>query len=190
MSFQAHEGAQGQTDMIALGQGEPELSTLYAGELLETAMVDLHLPNIQRQPSILLDGHAQVAGGPVFNVAVWVNGLEHLDPAIAFEMHQCPVRRDEDLADGPIAAAIRVPSRLLLSWVSQSQWPSRSSFQIVQPAVPAIAAHQPRRKTSPFRRVDHRENARSCAIRLALCRTAGSRRAESPAHPSRPARSD
>src|SRR5574341_1601785 len=156
MSFQAHEGAQGQTDMIALGEGQPELGALDAGELLEAAMVDLDLPDLQRQPGALLDGHAQVAGGPVFNVAVWVNGLEHLDPAVAFEMHHCAVRRNEHFADGAIAAAIKVHQPIALELGQPVQGAVSQQLQVIQAAVPAIEAHQPRRKAARFGAADHR----------------------------------
>ena len=87
MEFQTDISAQGQTNMVALGNFEAELTSLDASKLLEGAMVVLNEPGAV---GIRLTAHrveVQAVGGPVFRVAVWVNRPKDFDGAIAAQMH-------------------------------------------------------------------------------------------------------
>jgi hypothetical protein len=106
MSFKSNKCTDRQTNMIVSRDFEAVLAPFNTGELFETTMVDLNLSGIQSMKSSLLKGHVQAAGSPIFCVAVCADCPEHLDPAIAFEMNQAALRRDEDLADRTVATAI------------------------------------------------------------------------------------
>src|SRR5687768_12082227 len=85
LRFQTNEGANSQSNMIALGDLQAKLSTLNASKLFQTAVVNFNLPRIQRVVGGLLKCHIQFTRCPVFRVAVWVNRPKHFNPAIAFE---------------------------------------------------------------------------------------------------------
>jgi hypothetical protein len=60
------------------------LSTFYAGDLLETMVADIQLPDIQSIESGFFNGHFQLAGFPVFCATVFVDCPEHPDPHITY----------------------------------------------------------------------------------------------------------
>jgi hypothetical protein len=94
VSFKANEGIDRQTDMIALRDFKPVLTTFHTGELFEATMVDFNRPGIQGVTRSLRNVHIQAAGSPVFCVAVCADRPKHLDPALAFEMNTTSLRRD------------------------------------------------------------------------------------------------
>ena len=114
MRFQADKCTDCQADMIALRDFQPVLPAFHTGELLQTPVVGFDLPGIQGIPSRLFDGHVQPAGRPIFRVAVFGHRPKYLDPAIALEMHHQALRRDEDVANRPIATAIGADFPVLL----------------------------------------------------------------------------
>ena len=69
-------------------------------------MVNFDLLGIQGMKSAFLQRHVQHDSGPVFNAVVCATDLEHLDPAIAFEMHNATMQRNQDFGDSPIAGVI------------------------------------------------------------------------------------
>ena len=60
----------------------PRRGPLNPSVLLQTPMIDFNLPRIQGVEGTFLQRHIQATGGPVFNVAVYADYLEHLDPAL------------------------------------------------------------------------------------------------------------
>ena len=110
MNFKANKWTDRQNNVIALRFFEPGLATFNSGELFETKMVEAQSaehPAHERQPA---QWSCQAAGGPIFRDAVSADCPKHLNPAIAFEMYQATLRRDEDLADRT-AADIHAPSK-------------------------------------------------------------------------------
>ena len=87
MNLKTDESANSQANIIALGNFEPVLAALDAGELLQAAMIDLNLPGIQGIKGGLLNGHVQSTGSPVFRVAVRADSLEDFNPAVTLEMN-------------------------------------------------------------------------------------------------------
>ena len=94
MIFQPDIGAQGQTNVIALGTFESKLTTLHARKLLERSMIDFDQPSPIRQHLALRFGHVQAIGRPVVRVAVWVNRPKYLDQPITAQMNLQPLQRD------------------------------------------------------------------------------------------------
>ena len=83
------------------------MSAFYDGELFETAMIDFFLLDIQGEEGGFFNGHLQVTSRPIFYVGVCADCPEHLDPAIAFEMHQTSLGRDQDLSNGAVTTSIK-----------------------------------------------------------------------------------
>ena len=113
-------GSDGESDMVALGALQPIMATFDAGELLQAAVVDLDLPSIKRMESNLFQGHVQVAGGPVFIVAICADRLEDLDPTIPFEVDNLSLPRNEDITHVAIARAINAHQSVCLLYTSPS----------------------------------------------------------------------
>jgi hypothetical protein len=99
-TLQALEGAQGPTNVVALGASKANLGALDAAELLNATMVGFDGPGIlgtaQRGEFI----HRKVVGGPVFTAAVLGSELEDLDQTIAFQMDERAGGAELDLREG------------------------------------------------------------------------------------------
>src|SRR4030066_2177217 len=142
MNFKANKCPDSQTDMVTLRDFESVLAPFNTGKLFEATMVDLNLPGIQGIESRLLNGHFQAAGGPVFRVAVCADRPKHLDPAIAFEVNQTPLRWNEDLADRTVTTAIRANFPIALELCQPVPFQTAQQFEIGQPAIPAVKRNQ------------------------------------------------
>ena len=87
MKFQAQKSSQGQADMITLSGGGAGLTSFDANDLFDTPMIGFDHPAPFCEFETAEFVHFQVTRGPVFNVAVRGNQLEHLDEAIAFDLN-------------------------------------------------------------------------------------------------------
>lgn len=76
MEFKANEGAQGQTNVVALATGTAKLTAFDTGELLERTMVDLDAPGALGVNGASVFGQCQQTGCPMFHVAVCGNQPE------------------------------------------------------------------------------------------------------------------
>ena len=79
MRLQAQESTQCQSNMTALRPGAVRLTTLDTAKLFDAVVI---LPGVVGVPGVLHPPQLvkpQVAGGPVFNVAVWGVNPEDLD---------------------------------------------------------------------------------------------------------------
>jgi hypothetical protein len=106
--FQAQEGAQGQLNVIALGTGGADLSTLNATVLLDPAMIGLNGPGVTGKAHAGEGFHVEVVGRPVFLVAVWGDDQEQADETIALEMNDLTVGIGVNLGDGAVAGRVGI----------------------------------------------------------------------------------
>jgi hypothetical protein len=98
MNFQAHIGAQRQTNVVALDALQAKLPTFNTCKLLERPMIHFHQPSTISQEVALRLSHTQATSGPVVRVAVWVNRPKYFDHAIAAQVNRQARHRDIQLA--------------------------------------------------------------------------------------------
>src|SRR5262245_47772908 len=100
--LQAQEGAQRQPDVVALGPLAARLALLGLGVLLDPPVVCLYRPSVLRHLLTLEARHLEVRGGPVANVSVWGDHLEHLDQPVTLKPDLRPLRRYLRARQGPL----------------------------------------------------------------------------------------
>jgi hypothetical protein len=155
MGLQAYESPDSQADRIALGDFKAALSTFDTGELLETPVVDFHLPGIQCEESGFFNAHIQLAGSPVFCVAVCTDCPEDLDTAIHLEMHQTTFSGNENLPNGAVSGAINTDFSIALEVGQPGPVLVSQQLEIGQSTVPAVKSHYLRLKTMFSRLLHH-----------------------------------
>src|SRR5215204_5347360 len=101
VELQPQERPQRQADVVALRRRRPRLAALHLGTLLDPPVVVLDRPAVLPVLEPGQVGHAQVAGRPVRDVAVWGDYLEYLDQPVALEPNLCPGRGDLGTGKGP-----------------------------------------------------------------------------------------
>ena len=155
MNFEAHKGSDSQANMISLGNLQPILGALHPGELFETPMIDFDLPGIQSIEGRLFQGHGELAGGPVFRVAICADRPKDFDPTIPLEMYPAPVPRNENVPDGPIAGAVNADFAIGLELGEPFPLLAAQQLQVGQPTVPTVEHHQLRRKVAGLGLLHH-----------------------------------
>src|SRR5579859_3664564 len=93
------KGTDCQTDVVALGNFEAELTILNASELLQTAMMGFNRPGVLSGSFALQRSHGQQRSCHLFRVAVWVNCPEHLDQAVATQVDNRSLWRNSQFSD-------------------------------------------------------------------------------------------
>jgi len=103
VTFQTEEGTESQADVIPLSNCGAVPGSLDAAARLDTAMVRFDAPRVKGVLRTLGDAHPQVAGGPVFNAAVWGSNLEHFDEAISLQMNDGATAQNQHCTDRSVA---------------------------------------------------------------------------------------
>ena len=118
-------------------------------------MVGFNRPSILSSRLAVQGGHQQVGGGPVFRVAVCVNGPQDLDHAITCQMQNAAVGWDGHVRNAECLTGPRTD--LAIAFQARKPRPAvlTDAFQIVQAAVPAVKSDQRRSKAARMRRRQH-----------------------------------
>lgn len=131
--------------MIALSGSGTSLTAFNSTELFNAAMIRFNHPSALSKAQALEVRQLEVIGGPVVNVAVWSDYLEHANEAIALEMDLCAIRTKVNLVDAARLKATACPSgltsRFALSRVSQRQPKSRISLRFGKAVTEACKRH-------------------------------------------------
>lgn len=90
-----------QADMIAQRDFQGTIERAQSRELLETALL-----GIWGMENRIFNTHLQVAGRPIFSVAICADCPKHFDPSIALEMYQASSSRSEDFTDSTIVCMV------------------------------------------------------------------------------------
>ena len=122
------------------------ISTLVRGPcpaavLLQAAVVVFDSPGLEGQLLAAGRGQVQIAAGPVCRAAVVGHGPAYAYKAIAPQMHLPPLRRDLEVADRHVAAAVGIDLAVGLEPGKPSPPQLAQMLQIVQTTVPTITKH-------------------------------------------------
>lgn len=118
-------------------------------------MKSFNLPQAQGFVGTALHRHRQVTGRPEFNAAVWGRNLEDLDQTIAFQMNDCTVPWNQDVANGLIAGVGRIHQAIRFQLRQPQPLQVADQFQIAQTGIPTIEPDQVRSKAARRGRAQH-----------------------------------
>ena len=154
--LEPQEGANSQTDVVALGNFEAKLSALNAGERLEVAMIGFNRPGRLGGRLAMKVSHGQEGGGSVFRVAVCVNGPKDFDQSIARQMQDTASRWDGHFRNGQRLTGQRTDDAVAFQAGHPFPPVTAQVFEVVQTAVPTVKSDQRRAKTTCLRKRYHR----------------------------------
>ncbi len=118
------------------------LRAFHPTELFEPAVIFFDRPDLTGPGLLRTVAHLQVIGGPVLRVTVWGHDPKHLVQAIAFQMHDAPVRRDRYFSQLPVPRPIGI--NMPVGFELRQPVPPKAADQleVVHTAVPPIECHQ------------------------------------------------
>jgi hypothetical protein len=155
INFQAHKSTDSQAAMITLRDFKPKRTAFNASELFEATVIDFDLPGLQRLKGTRFQGHVKHIGGPVFKAVVCASDLEHLDPAIAFQVYSSSVGRNQNLGNSPIASMVDTHLTVRFELGQPRPVQLTQQFEVIQPTVPTIKCHQVWFKPALLGSLDH-----------------------------------
>lgn len=127
--------------MIALGACRSRLRSLHTTELLDPSMIVLYRPSVAGILDAGQFAHLQIIGGPVFNVTVRGDDLEHPNEPIALQMHNTSTFTDLDLADGYQPLTIWIDQTIRFQPRQPNPLKSADFLEVGQAGVPTIKGH-------------------------------------------------
>jgi hypothetical protein len=130
--------------------------SLDAAALLDTAMVLFDAPQVKGVLRTLSDAHPQVAGGPVFNAAVWGSHLEHFDEAVSLQMNDGAMVRNQHCTDRSVARTIWINQAIGFQLGQPLPVQRAHQLQVLQTGIPAVEAQQLGMKSPLCRYLHHR----------------------------------
>ena len=138
MVLQSQKHPQAQPNVVALRAFRTSLGAFHTAVLLEFPMVVLNSERQFRQLPPFQAVHLQVAGRPVFNVAVWSDHLEHADQTITFEVDHRAGRRDLALRERSQPAAVGVDLSIGFESAQPQPLVIADPFEVFEAGVPTV----------------------------------------------------
>ena len=108
MRLQSQKSPNRKPNVIALGLFFPVLALFDARKLLQSPTVNFNIPRPQSVIIDLVAGNIQVAGRPVFLVAVSCNFPEYFDKIIIFQADLTPIFGNVDIGNRLIAFSVGI----------------------------------------------------------------------------------
>jgi hypothetical protein len=138
IGFQADEGLQRQLDVVPLRTFLLRLALLNPTALLDPAMIHLNPRGLARPFFPPRGSHRQVAGRPVFRVAVWGDCPKHTNEPVPFQMHHPSLQRDRQRRQRHVARVVRVHQPVPLQTGEPAPLIATDRFQVLQRGIPAV----------------------------------------------------
>ncbi len=139
--LQAQKGAEGKANVGDLSSGGADLGPFHAAALLQAAVVVFDRPGLEGQLLPAGRGQVQIAAGPVCRAAVVGPGPEYAFEAIAPQMHLSPLRRDLEVTDRHVAAAVEIDLAVGLEPGQPGPPQLAQVLQFVHTTVPTVTKH-------------------------------------------------